>query len=187
MVNTTVDLSKYDNSDYNPGAPVWVRGVWFLVNWLFFQSGWMVFYAPKRALLRLFGARIGKKVVIKPRVTIKYPWNLSIGDYSWIGEGAWIDNLDTVQIGAHCVLSQGAMLLCGNHNYQSERFDLVTRAITLEEGSWIGARSLVTAGVSVGSHAVLAVLSVASSELAPYTVYRGNPAKAVKTREVHPA
>jgi len=122
------------------------------------------------------------KVVLKPAVNIKYPWFLSIGDNTWIGEGVWIDNLDQVTIGKNCCVSQGALLLSGNHNYKRASFDLILKPITLEDGVWIGANSVVTQGVRCQSHSLLAVGSVASSNLEPYTIYRGNPAVSVKER-----
>jgi len=136
----------------------------------------------KCTLLRFFGAGVGKGVNIKPSVNIKYPWRLIIGDYTWIGENAWIDNLDDVMIGSNCCISQGAMLLCGNHNYRKNTFDLITGKITLEEGVWIGAHSVVCPGIICKSHAVLAVNSVATRNLDPYSIYQGNPAVKVKER-----
>ncbi|MDZ7624210.1 MAG: hypothetical protein U5J96_07185 [Ignavibacteriaceae bacterium] len=81
--------------------------------------------------LRFFGAKVGKGVIIKPCVNIKYPWFLEIGDNVWIGEEVWIDNLGKVKIGNNVCLSQGALLLCGNHNYKKETFDLIVGDITL--------------------------------------------------------
>lgn len=138
----------------------------------------------KRWVLRLFGATIGKGLIIKPHVNIKYPWNLTIGDHVWLGEDVWIDNLDHVFIGDNACISQGALLLCGNHNYKRPTFDLITGSIRVEEGAWVGARSVVTAGVKVGSHAVLSVASVASSELEPFYIYQGNPAVKIRKREI---
>lgn len=184
MKNTT-DLSRFKNPDYKPG-PLLKRVVWFVVNTLVFQNPLVPFSGFKCAVLRLFGARVGRGVVIKPSVNIKYPWNLSIGDYSWIGEQVWIDNLAFTRIGSHVCLSQGAMLLCGNHDYSKISFDLITGEITIENGAWIGARALVGPGVTVGSHAVLAVASIATKNLDPYTLYRGNPAVAVRQRSIAP-
>ena len=130
------------------------------------------------------GAKIGKKVVIKPGVNIKYPWLLSVGDFSWIGEDVWIDNLAQTDIGAHCCLSQGAMLLCGNHHYGRSTFDLMVAPITLEDGVWIGAKAVVTPGCRCASHAVLSAMSLAVGQLEAYTVYRGNPAVALKKRNI---
>ena len=133
-------------------------------------------------LLRLFGANIGKGVIIKPSVIIKYPWNLSIGDYTWIGENVWIDNLSQVTIGSNVCISQGAMLLCGNHNYKRPTFDLIVKPIIIEDGAWVGAQSTVCPGVTMHSHSVLAVGSITSKDLAPFSIYRGNPAIKVADR-----
>ena len=178
------DLSKYDNRWYNPGAGPFRRLIWYLVNALIFQSYLFPVNALKTKLLALFGAKIGKGVVIMPAVNIKYPWNLRIGDYSWIGEKVWIDNLAMVSIGSHACLSQGAMLLTGNHNYKKMAFDLIVEPITIDDGAWIGAQSLVCPGVTCHSHAVLAAQSVATANLEPYTVYAGNPAQKVLERKI---
>ncbi len=176
------DLSQYNNSWYRPGANTMVRGLWYITNILFFLNPLNPFSGLKCTLLRIFGAKIGKKVIIKPSVNIKYPWKLSIGDYSWIGEKVWIDNLDNVVIGSHCCISQGAMLLCGNHNYKKTTFDLSTKSIILEDGVWIGAQSAVCPGIICRSHAILAVCSVATSDLEAYSVYQGNPAQFIRKR-----
>jgi putative colanic acid biosynthesis acetyltransferase WcaF len=144
------------------------------------NSAWP-FSGCKKFCLRLFGAKIGKGVVIKPHVHIKYPWRLKIGNDVWIGEYVWIDNLADVRIEDHVCVSQGALLLCGNHDYKKSTFDLITGDIELRQGCWIGAKSVVCPDVVVGSHAVLTVGSVASSSLDENGIYRGNPA--VKIRE----
>jgi putative colanic acid biosynthesis acetyltransferase WcaF len=115
-------------------------------------------------------------------VNIKYPWKLVIGDYSWIGEDVWIDNLEQVIIGSNVCISQGAMLLTGNHNYKKSSFDLITREITLEDGVWIGAKSIVGPGVRCGSHSILAVGSFTSKDLDAYVIYQGNPAAKIRNR-----
>ena len=133
-------------------------------------------------MLRLFGAKIGKGLVIKPKVNIKYPWFLEIGDHVWIGEEVWIDNLTLVKIESNVCISQGAMLLTGNHNYKKSSFDLITGQITLEDGVWIGAKSVVCPAVTCHSHSVLAVGSIATKDLEPYTIYQGNPAQPIRKR-----
>ena len=89
-------------------------------------------------------------MVIKPSVNIKYPWRLTIGSFVWIGEGVWIDNLENVVIGDNVCISQGAMLLCGNHNYKKTTFDLIVGSITLEDGVWVGAQSVAVSFRSIG-------------------------------------
>lgn len=177
----TVDLNRFSNSQYHPGSKL-KQALWYVVSTIFFQTYLLPSSGLKSVLLRVFGARIGMGLVIKPNVQIKYPWFLSVGDHVWIGEKVWIDNLVAVEIGDHVCISQGAMLLTGNHNYRKETFDLMTGEIRLETGVWIGAQSLVCPGVVCRSHAVLSVMSVASSDLEPFTIYTGNPATAVKQR-----
>ncbi|MCF6185160.1 MAG: WcaF family extracellular polysaccharide biosynthesis acetyltransferase [Bacteroidales bacterium] len=178
------DLSKFDNSWYKPGAGSFKRTIWYFVNVLFFLNPWNPVSSLKVFLLKLFGAQIGKGVVIKPSVNIKYPWNLKTGNFVWIGENVWIDNLENVTIEDNVSISQGAMLLCGNHDYKKSTFDLITGKIILEEGVWIGAKSIVTPGVTCKSHSILAVNSVATKNLEAYTIYQGNPAIKIRKREI---
>ena len=180
MIKT--DLSRYDNSWYKTGGSNTKRILWYFANVLFIVNPFNPSSKIKVVLLRFFGAQIGKGVVIKPSVNIKYPWNLSIGDYTWIGENVWIDNLSQVTIGSNVCISQGAMLLCGNHNYKRPTFDLIVKPITIEDGAWVGAQSTVCPGVTMHSHSVLAVGSIASKDLMPYSIYRGNPAVKVAER-----
>ena len=182
-MNKRSDLSKFNNQNYNPGNII-VRSLWYLVNILFFKSSLFPIYFLKVSILKLFGAHLGKGVIIKPNVNIKYPWKLKLGDYVWIGEGVWIDNLDFVSIGSHCCVSQGVLLLCGNHDYSKSSFDLMVKPIVLEEGVWIGAKSVVCPGVIIGSHGVLSAGSVLSNDIKPYEIYSGNPAEKIKTRTI---
>ncbi len=176
------DLSSYNNSWYHPGSRI-KRMLWYLVSLFFFQGSWNVSSGIKVFWLRVFGAQLGKGIVIKPQVTIKYPWKLSIGDHCWIGESVWIDNLDDVTLENNVCISQGALLLCGNHNYKSINFDLMIAPICLKEGSWVGAKCSVAPGVTFSSHAVLSMGSVATQDLDAYSIYSGNPAVLVKSRE----
>jgi putative colanic acid biosynthesis acetyltransferase WcaF len=179
-----VDLSAYDNSWYQPG-PKWKIVLWAICNIVFVHNHLPIPVFIKVWILRLFGAQIGKSVMIKPGVNIKYPWLLFIENSVWIGEDVWIDNLAIVKIGANACLSQGAMLLTGNHDYRRQKFDLIVKPITLETGVWIGAQSVVCPGVVCHSHAVLAVGSVATKALDAYGIYQGNPAVKVRTREIN--
>ncbi len=181
MTTGKTDLSSFNNKDFNPGASFLKRGIWYCFNNAFFVSRFP-FSGFKVFLLRLFGASIGKKVVIKPGVNIKSPWNLVVGDFVWIGENVWIDNLVKISIGSNVCISQGAMLLTGNHDYKKSTFDLITKGIILEEGVWIGAKAVVCPGVICCSHALLTVASVATSSLEAYGIYQGNPALKVRER-----
>lgn len=183
MQQKETHLASFNNSWYKNGASSVVNLLWYCTSACFFKSAFPV-SSVKIGLLRMFGAKIGNGVVIKPHVNIKYPWRLVIHNNVWIGEQVWIDNLADVLIEDNVCLSQGAMLLCGNHDYKKTTFDLIIGNITLKKGSWIGARSVVCPGVLVGSHAVLAVGSVATKNLYEYTIYQGNPAQALKERVI---
>ena len=135
-------------------------------------------------LLKLFGARIGRHVMIKPGVRVKFPWLLQIGDHTWIGEDVWIDNLAEVEIGDHCCLSQGAYLCTGNHDWSRPSFDLVVRPIRIQSQSWLAARSVVGPGVTVREGAVLGLGSVAVHDLQAWHVHLGSPARPVRLRVV---
>ncbi len=172
----TLDLSSFNNTWYKPGKNLLVRTLWYFTNVMFLLNPWCPGSKIKVLVLKIFGAKIGKGVVIKPSVNIKYPWRLKIGNYVWIGENVWIDNLANVVIGNNVSISQGALLLCGNHDFKKKSFNLIIGDICIEEGVWIGAKSTVTAGVTCKSHAILSVNSVASKDLNAYTIYRGNPA-----------
>ncbi len=175
-------LSTYNNDWYQPGRSSFVRLLWLITSVLFVQCSWNPLSSVRVQLLRLFGAKIGKGVVIKPGVQIKYPWYLSVGDYSWIGEHVWIDNLTQVTIGTDVCLSQGVYLLTGNHDYTKSTFDLMVKPIVLEEGVWVGAKAIVCPGVICRSHAVLTAGSVVRKELQAYSINSGNPAVFIKER-----
>ena len=147
------DLSRYDNGDFSCGRPKLVVGLWLVVEALFLAS-WLPGSVHRRIVLRLFGARIGRGVVIKPRVRVKFPWHLTVGDQSWIGEGVWIDNLTEVRIGSNACISQGAYLCTGSHDWSSMTFDLRTAPIVVEAGAWVGAMVSVGPGVTIGQGAV---------------------------------
>jgi len=179
----SVDLSTFSNPEYNPGG-ILKRGFWYFFNAFFLLNPYNPFGGLKRGVLRMFGAKIGNGVVIKPRVNIKYPWFLEIGNNVWIGEGVWIDNLGKVKIGNNVCISQGALLLCGNHNYKKTSFDLMVGEIIVEDGVWIGAKSIVTGNVICKTHAILAAGAVATGNLEKYSIYKGNPAVFLRERNM---
>jgi putative colanic acid biosynthesis acetyltransferase WcaF len=179
----TVKLSSYNNGGYKPTNKLKIT-IWYIINHIFFQTCIPYPSSIKAKILRFFGAKIGKGVVIKPSISIKYPWFLEVGNHCWIGEGVWIDNLAHVQIGDNVCISQGAYLLTGSHDYKKSSFDLITKPITIENGVWIGAKSTVCPGVICKSHSVLVVGSVATSDLEAYGIYQGSPAAWKRQREI---
>ena len=182
MKENQVHLAAFDGSDFDKGAGFIKTTLWYFVNALVVRASWNPFMGIKIALLRAFGAKIGKGLVIKNEVRIKSPWNLTIGDNCWLGEGCWIDNLDKVNIGNDVCVSQGAMLLTGNHDYTVPNMPYRNAPIVIEDGAWIGAKSVVCPGVKVHRNAILTVGSVATKDLEGNGIYQGNPARKIRER-----
>ncbi|MDB5012299.1 MAG: acyl transferase [Daejeonella sp.] len=180
----TTDLSKFKETYTYHAGPQWKVVSWYLINNWIFNSAVPWPSSFKIGLLRLFGASVGNNVVIKPKVRIKHAWRISIGDNSWLGEGTWIENLETVELGKNVCISQNAMLLTGNHDYTTSDFRYKLGKIRLEDGVWIGAFSVVCPGVVCQSHSVLTVNSVASKNMEAWTIYSGNPAIIVRNRKM---
>jgi putative colanic acid biosynthesis acetyltransferase WcaF len=175
------DLSKFTIGRYYAGPRAKVL-IWSIVNYFIFYSSipWPI--TLKRFLLRLFGAKIGSNLIVKTGVRIKYPWKLTIGNNCWLGESVWIDNLEQVDIGNNVNLSQGAMLLTGNHDYTISSFPYRLGPIVLADGVWIGAKAVVCPAVVCHSHAILTVSSVANKDLEAWGIYAGNPAQFIRKR-----
>lgn len=174
-------LDLYDATDFDRGASRAPEAVWLLISGLLVStflpgSAWRV------ALLRLFGARIGSGVVVKPGVRVKFPWRLVVGDHCWIGEHVWIDNLAPVTLGDHVCISQAAYLCTGDHDWASETFDLMEKPIFVESHAWIGAKSVLGPGCRVREGAVVTLGGIANGELEAWTIHSGSPARPVKKR-----
>lgn len=177
-----VDLKTFTADQFNKGAGFIKQTLWYFTNAIFVRASWNPFMGIKIALLKAFGAKIGKGLVIKNNVCIKFPWKITIGDNVWLGEYAWIDNLDYVTIGNNVCISQGALLLTGNHDYTCSSFDYRNAPIVIENGAWIGAKCIVCPGVTVHSHAILTVGSIATKDMEEFTIYKGNPAIKIRDR-----
>ena len=178
-----VRLDTY-KSNIKIGATKLKQLIWYFTNIIFFKNPVPFPSTIKLFILRLFGAKVGRGVILKPCINIKFPWKLVIGDFCWIGENVWIDNLEPAIIGNHCCISQGAMLLTGSHNAMKSSFDYDALPIIIEDGVWICAKAIVSPGVTCKSHSILAVGGVAEKDLLPFVIYKGNPAVAVLKRNI---
>lgn len=177
-------LNHYSMGDYTPGASILMQILWYFIGSPIVRSYLLPFSGLKVLTLRLFGARLGRGVRVKPGVKIKFPWRLEVGDYSWLGEDAWIDNLACVRIGHSCCLSQGVYLCTGNHDWSSDQFDLIPAEIQVADRVWISAFSKIAPGVVVAEGAVLTLGSVAVSTIEPWSINRGNPAEKIGQRSI---
>jgi len=184
MKNKVVDFDNFKDK-VSPGIFQKVRyGLWLMTSNIFFLTNIPYPNKFKVLILKFFGANIGKKVVIKPWVKIKFPWNLILGNAVWLGESVWIDNISEVNIGNNVCISQGALLITGNHNYSSQFFELISKPITIEDGVWVCAKSTVVGGITIHSHAILSIQSMALHDLKSYSIYSGNPAVHIKNRSI---
>lgn len=181
-----VDLSRFDNSWYNPGRSRWTQAGWFFLGAPLFECRLNPLSSVRRVLLRMFGATVGVGVVIKPGARVKYPWLLTVGDHAWIGEDCWIDNLARVDIGPNACISQRAYLCTGNHDWTDPAFGLIVRPIRVGAGAWVGACSVVCPGTELEEGAVAAAGSVVSGTLMRYSIYAGNPAQRMRERLTKP-
>lgn len=129
---------------------------------------------------------MGRGVVVKPGTRVKYPWRLTVGDHSWIGEDAWIDNLEDVRLGANVCVSQGAYLCTGNHDWSDPTFGLVVKPIVVEAGGWVAAKVMVCPGVTVGIGAIAAAGSIVARDIPDWEVHAGAPASRVGVRRLRP-
>jgi putative colanic acid biosynthesis acetyltransferase WcaF len=171
-----MDLSRYDASEFDRGAPVWKEALWRLCQGFFFQALWHVPSAVRVFWLRTFGARIGKGVVIRAGVNVHFPWRLALGDHVWIGEEVMILSLADVSIGSNVCLSQRSFLCTGSHDFHGTTFDLITRPIRVEDGCWIAAQAFIGPGVTLGKGSVVSAGSVVLESIPPKGRVRGNPA-----------
>ena len=182
--NKTVNLSSFSNSEWNIGASKFKQLLWLICSFLFFQNPLFIFYKPKQILLKIFGAKIGLNLIIKPSVKIKFPWKLIIGDNCWIGEDVWIDNLDYVRISNNVCISQGAYLLTGNHNYNKEQFDLITKPIIIKNGVWIAAKSILLPGSICLENSIVGVGCVFGGKAEINMIYQNQKPSSVKKRKI---
>lgn len=148
------DLSRFTKVGYDKGRPVLVQALWFATQNLVFAKWWL----PGRLrphLLRLFGAQVGRDVVIRHRVRVLWPWKLTLGDHVWLGEDAWLLNLEPIVIEDDVCVSQGAFLCTGGHRADDPGFGYDNGPILVRRGAWVAARSTVLRGTTIGSGVVV--------------------------------
>jgi putative colanic acid biosynthesis acetyltransferase WcaF len=179
-----VNLRAYDNSWYSPGRPAAWRAAWIFFGLPLLRCSWIVSSSVRVNLLRAFGARIGRGVVMQQPLRVKYPWHLVVGDDCWFGEDCWIDNLTTVRIGSNVCISQGAYLCTGNHNWTDPHFGLMVAPITLADGAWVGARCVIAPGVVLGTGAIASAGSVITASIPDFEIHTGNPARCIRMRTI---
>jgi len=176
------DLSSFRLPANFRGRSAWFVQLWWLVQATLFRMSPQVLYGWRRFLLRLFGAKIGRGVILRPTVEITYPWKLTIGDHCWIGDHATLYTLGEIHIGDNAVVSQHCYLAAATHDYTVPTFDMVARKITIEPEAWLATRVFVAPGVTIGCGAVVGACSVVLKDLPPMMICAGHPAKSLRSR-----
>jgi putative colanic acid biosynthesis acetyltransferase WcaF len=178
-----IQLREYDNSNFDRGAPRWMEALWVAFKVVFFLNAFPWPGGLRVAMLRLFGAKVGERVVIRSGVNITFPWYVDIGDDVWLGEEACLLSLAPIVIENDVCISQRVFLCTGSHDFRTKTFDLVTKPITVRRGSWIAAQAFVAPGVEIGEGSLVSAGSVVIETVQPRSLVRGNPAALVKTLE----
>jgi len=176
-----IPLSRAGPGNYVARRGKLAQGLWFLAEMLILNNRLVPLSGVRVALLRAFGAHIGSGCRCPHPIRVKYPWNLTVGDDCWIGDGAWLYNQADMVLGSNVCISQGAFLTTGSHDTQAT-MDLRVDPIQIEDGAWVCSYAVVQKGVTIGRSAVVTPLSVVTRSLPPGGVYGGNPARFVRMR-----
>lgn len=156
--------------------------LWWIIQGTLFRISPQFMYGWRRSLLRLFGANIGNNVLIRPTVKILYPWKLTIGDWSWIGNDVTLYNMANINIGENCVISQKSYLCTSSHDHTKSSFDIFAKAIEIKDKVWVAADVFIAPGVTIGGGTVVGFRSTVNKDLPPNMICYGNPAKPIKSR-----
>jgi putative colanic acid biosynthesis acetyltransferase WcaF len=171
-----IELGRYNVEGFDRGASFLKEALWRGVQGLFFQPLWHMPSCVRVFWLRLFGAKIGERCVVRAGVNIHFPWRLEMGDDVWLGEEVMILSLARVQLGSSVCVSQRAFLCTGSHDFRRPTFDLMTKELVVENGCWVGAAAFVGPGVTVGAGSVIAAGAVVVRDVPTGHRARGNPA-----------
>ena len=176
------NLSRYSQStEFRGKSKVYVQLWWFVQATLINVSP-QVFYGWRRFWLRLFGASIGKKVLIRPSVKITYPWKVSIGDYSWIGDDVVLYSLGEIEIGSNSVISQRSYICTGSHDYTKETFDIFAKKVKIGNSCWLATDVFIAPGVTIGNSTVVGARSSVFKNLPSNKICTGSPINQIKAR-----
>jgi len=164
------------------GKSIFHVQLWWITQGIFFRLSPQFMYGWRRLLLRLYGANIGKHVLIRPTAKILYPWKLTIGDWSWIGDDVTLHNMANIIIGKNCVISQKSYLCTGSHDYTEPSFDIFAKPIEIKDEVWVATDVFIAPGITIGTGTIIGFRSTVNKNLPSQMICYGNPAKPVKKR-----
>ena len=158
--------------------------LWWLAQSTLFAMSPQFMYSWRNWLLRCFGAKVGKGVIIRPTVRITYPWKVSIGDNSWVGDHAELYSLGEIEIGSNSVISQNSYLCAASHDFTKDTFDIYAKKITIEDEVWVASDVFVAPGVTIKKGAVIGARSTVLNDMPEGMICYGYPCKPIKPRTV---
>jgi putative colanic acid biosynthesis acetyltransferase WcaF len=176
------DLKTFKLPKNFRGKNAFIVQLWWLVQSILFRTSPQFLYGWRNFLLRLFGAKIGKKVIIRPSVKITYPWKLSIGNYSWIGDDVDLYTLGKIDIGNHVVISQRSYLCTGSHDYNQADFAIYQKPIKIHDQVWIATDVFIAPGVTIHEGSLVGVRSSVFTNIPSNKICVGTPAKIIRER-----
>lgn len=165
------------------GRSAFIVQLWWLVQGTVFSCSPQFMYGWRRWLLKLFGAKIGKNVLIRPTVKVTYPWKVSIGDFSWIGDDVVLYSLGEIEIGHHTVISQRSYLCAASHDYAQPNFPIFAKKICIGNQVWIATDTFIAPGINIGEGALIGARSTVLHDMPAAMICVGYPAKPIKPRE----
>ena len=178
------DLQKFKVPDNFRGKSKIIIQLWWIIQATLFRASPQVLYGWRRFLLRCFGAEIGKGVIIRPSTQITYPWKVTIGDYSWIGDDVVLYSLGEIIIGKNTVISQKSYICTGTHDYSKIDFPILAKKIVIGDECWLATDVFVSPGVTINKGVVVGARSTVIKDLDSNSVYVGSPAKFIKKRKI---
>ncbi|CAA6826003.1 MAG: Colanic acid biosynthesis acetyltransferase WcaF (EC [uncultured Sulfurovum sp.] len=178
------DLSKFKLPPNFRGRSGIVTQLWWLVEFFLFKPSPQFMYRWRRFLLKSFGANIGKNVIIRPSVSTQFPWKVSIGDNSWIGDDVVLYSLGEIEIGKNVCISQKSYLCAASHDYDKDDFPIWSKKVTIEDECWLATDVYVAPGVTIGKGTVIGARSSVFKDLPSGKVCIGSPTQVIKDRIV---
>ncbi|MDU0326861.1 acetyltransferase [Microbacterium sp. KSW2-21] len=177
-----IDLSRAPGERAAWDQPTWKVYAWAICELIFVTNPWQISSGVRVQILKAFGAKVGRGVIFRPRTRVKFPWKLTIGDRSWIGEGVWLHNQDEVVIEHDVVISQETFLSTGSHAHRRD-MALLTSPIHVGAGAWVTSRCVILGGSKIGRSALIRPLSLVAGITVPDgEVWGGNPLQYVGRR-----
>jgi putative colanic acid biosynthesis acetyltransferase WcaF len=158
------------------------RALWMIVRGSLFRMSFHNWYGWRRLLLEMFGAKLGKRVRVRPTALVEIPWNIELGDDVVIGDYAIIYSLGKITIGRASTISQYAHICAGTHDYTTRRFPLIKPPIAIGDEVWIAADAFVGPGVTIGDRAVVGARATVTNDVPADQVVTGPSAKILKRR-----